>query len=211
MRGQLPTLDTGVTFLDDDDAPAALYRLVGHQLAETDGAAYWVDARNAASPDALYRHVPARARRRLRVARAFTCVQHFELVRSLPGEVSAGTSLVVAPNLASLYAAGDLPDDESEATFDATLELLSALAGAVDASVLVTASARRERVRAAADRTMRAEATRVGLRVDGRSFETDVYVDDWGFQTTIPYWVDLLGAVEADGEPTLADPVAPGV
>jgi hypothetical protein len=211
MESQLPTLDAGVTYLDTAAAPAVLYRLVGHHLADADGPAYWVDARNAASPDAIRRHAEGRLGTRLHVARAFTGYQHYELVRSLPERVPGRTALIVAPNLGSLYADDDIPTAEADAMLDATLELLSALADAVDAPALVTASERRERIRTAADRWLDAERTRAGLRVEGSAFRTTVYWDDWGFQTTIPYWVDLLGRVEAEGESAVVDPVAPGV
>jgi hypothetical protein len=211
MEEQFPTLDAGVTYLDGCGAPTALYGLVGRRLADAGGPAYWVDARNAASPAALRRHAPGRVERSIRVARAFTAYQHYELVRALPGTVPRRTALVVAPNVGSLYAEDDVPDDEANLLLAATLELLGAVGRAVDAPVLVTATERRERIRAAADRTLTADRTRAGLRLDGESFRTDVYWDDWGFQTTIPYWVDLLGVAGADEEPTTVDPVAPGV
>jgi hypothetical protein len=211
MDAQFPTLDAGVTYLDDEQAPAALYRLVGHHLADADGPAYWVDARNAASPPAIREHARSRLGHRLRVARAFTGFQHYELIRSLPARVSSRAALVVAPNLGSLYADDDVDDGEAGAMFDATLELLSALADAVDAPVVVTANAWDDRVQAAADRTLDAERTGAGLRVEGPSFHTSVYWDDWGYQTTIPYWVDLLGRAGDGAESTVVDPVAPGV
>jgi hypothetical protein len=211
MVGQFPTLDAGVQFLDDEDAPTALYRLVGSHLRDTHGPAYWLDARNAASPAAIDEHSTRRSVRSLRVARAFTGYQHYELVRGLPGRVSPRTALVVAPNVASLYQAEDIPEYEADVMFDATLELLGALADAVDVPVVVTAKTRRERVREAADRTLDADRTRAGLRVDGPSFSTDVYWDDWGFQTTIPYWVDLFGVVGMDGEELSPDTVRQGV
>ncbi|MFB6152039.1 MAG: hypothetical protein ABEJ40_09565 [Haloarculaceae archaeon] len=214
---QFPTLDPGVTHLDDADAPSALYRLVGHHLAAERGPAYWVDARNRAAPAALYDHLPRRACRSLRVARAFTGYQHYELVRSLPGVVRQNASLVVAPAVAAPYAADDVPEYEARELCAAVRELLGALATAVDVPVLVTASAEpyAADVRAAADRTLDATATDAGLRVEGAGFRPDVYWDGPGFQTTIPYWVDLLGAVDGADEPAAnapPDPAAvPGV
>lgn len=196
MHEQVPTLDSGVTYLDDDGAPGALYHLVGRRLADAGGPAYWLDARNAASPEAIRPQAPERADRSLEIARAFTGYQHYELVRSLPAQVTPETTLVVVPNLVSLYAEDDVPEYEADEMLAATLEIVSALADAVDAPVVLTASTRRDQVRAAADRTLDAERTRAGLRIEGQSFRTDLYWDDWGFQTTIPYWVDLLGAVD---------------
>jgi len=210
MDERRPPLDPGVTYLDDDDAPTALYRIVGRQLtAATE--AYWLDAGNAAVPTAIREHAPSGASRSLRVARAFTGYQHYELARSLPGVVTGRTDLVVAPNVGSLYADGDVPDHEAETMVAATLELLAELADALDIPVVLTATAYRDRVRSVADRTVEAERTRAGLRFDGASLRTDVYWHEWGFQTTIPYWVDLLGA--SDTEPVWAETEAavPGV
>jgi len=211
MNDQLPTLSSGLVCLDDEDAPAALYRIVGHHLAEERGPAYWIDARNRAAPAAIDRHAGEAAWRSLRVARAFTGYQHYELVRSLPGKVRPNASLVVAPNLASLYADDDVADHEADTMAAASLELLSTVAATFDVPVLVTASAApyAEAVHDAADHVLDAERTDAGLAVEGPSFRTDVYWHDWGFQTTIPYWVELFGAVAEDegaGTPSVPTP-----
>jgi len=208
---QIPTLDAGLTYLDAE-GPGALYRVVGRHLDEHDGPAYWVDARNRAAPAALYDALSRRACRSLRVARAFTGYQHHELVRSLPGRVRPNASLVVAPAVAAPYADEDVPEYEADAMCAATLELLEAVATAVDVPVLVTATAApyAEEVRAAADRRLDATATAAGLRVEGAGFRTDVYWHDWGFQTTIPYWVDLLGAADGRSVEGVDAPPVPG-
>jgi hypothetical protein len=211
MATDLSTLDLGVVFLDDTDAPTALYRVVADHLAAADGTGYWLDARNAANPDAIRRHGSRTVDRSLRVARAFTAYQHYELARSLPGRLSKRASLVVAPNVAALYAEDDAPGFEADAMFDATLELLDAVAAAIEVPVLVTASERRDRVRAAADRTIDAEQTRVGLRVAGGSLTTDAYRQGGALQTTIPYWVRLLGAATERAEELPADAATAGV
>lgn len=214
MGAQFPTLDPGVTYLDDSDAPAALYRLVGETLADADGPAYWLDARNAAVPRVIRQHALGRTAESLRVARAFTGYQHYELVRALPGQVDPRTTLIVAPNLAALYAEADVPDHEADAMFEATLSLLRELADAVGVPVVVTASEATDPVRETADRVLSADRTRAGLRIDGPAFGTDLYRHAWGYQTTIPYWVDLLGRADATEEqavPRAADPAVPGV
>jgi hypothetical protein len=197
MDGQLPTLSSGVTCLDDADAPTALYRVVGRHLADERGPAYWIDACNRAAPAAIERHVPRRGRDALRITRAFTGYQHHELVRSLPGTIRETATLVVAPAVGALYADDDVPESEADALFASALELLGAVATAVDVPVLVTAGATpyADDVREAADRALDAVATDVGLRIEGATFASDVYWDRWGFQTTIPYWVELLGTI----------------
>jgi hypothetical protein len=198
MTDQFPTLEPGLVVLRDDGAPAALYRLVGRHLAEDRGPAYWIDAGNRAAPAAIDRHASAAAWRSLRVARAFTGYQHYELVRSLPGQIRPNVSLVVAPNLAAPYADDDVPDYEADAMAAATLALLSEVAGTFGVPVLVTASADpyAADVRSAADRQLEADRTDAGLSIAGESFRSDVYWHDWGFQTTIPYWTELLGTAE---------------
>lgn len=212
MGAQFPTLEAGVTFLDDRDAPAALYRLIGDHLAGTDGPAHWLDARNAAVPAVIRRHAVGRTAESIRVARAFTAYQHYELARELPRRVSPRSSLVVAPNVAALYTTDDVPACERETMFAATLAVLGELADALDLPVVVTAAAERERVREAADRTVEATETRAGMRVDGPDFGTDVYWQPGGYQTTIPYWIDLLGTAESvAGRPAGVDPEPVGV
>jgi len=206
MDPQLPTLEEGVTLLEAEDAPAALYRLVGRHLAEADGPAYWLDARNAAVPGAIREHAPRRGARSIRVARAFTGYQHYELARELPARIDPGAALVVAPNVGALYAEDDVPEYEADAMVETTLALLGGVADTANAPVLATAPdpTYAERVAAAADRTLHAEGTRAGLRVEGPDVATDVYWHDWGFQTTIPYWVDLLGTA-ASARPAATD------
>ena len=214
MGAQFPTLDPGLTYLDDRDASTALYRLVGEHLAATDGPAYWLDARNAAVPGAIRRHAVGRAAETLRVARAFTGYQHYELLRELPQQVSSRTTLIVAPNVAALYTEDDVPDSDAEAMFEATLAVLGELADGLDVPVIVTAGVKQDRVRTAADRVVEARTTREGLRLDGPEFGTAVYWHAWGYQTTIPYWVDLLGTAQTAGErnqPQVTDPAVPGV
>jgi hypothetical protein len=197
MDRQLPSLESGVTLLETEDAPAALYRLVGRHLADAESGApaYWLDARNAASPATIREHAPGTAARTIQVARAFTGYQHYELVRGLLGRIDPDASLIVAPNLGALYAEDDVPEYEADAMIEVVCSLLERVAEALDVPVLVTAPGPTyaDRARAAADRVLTATRTSAGLRVEGPDFQTDVYWSAGGFQTTIAYWVDLLG------------------
>lgn len=55
-------------------------------------------------------------------------------------------------------------------------------------------------VRDVATQTITFEKTDLGYRFEADDFETMVYWGDGYFQTTISYWVELLGAVD-DPEP----------
>jgi len=197
MESQCPTLDPGVTLVEASDESEAVHELVGRHLEATRGVTYWLDVGGTASLRAFDAHASRRACERVRVARAFTGYQHYELARSLVARARGTTALLVAPNVDALYADDDVPDYEADAMMGATLELLAAVGSAVEAPVVLTTAdtAYGDLVRETADHTVVGEQTRAGLRFDAPDFRTDVYWDDRGFQTTIPYWVDLVGAV----------------
>lgn len=208
----LPSLDTGVTLLTGADR-GALAALVLAELDRREGPARWVDARNHASTYALTD--AARSHRvldQVQVARAFTAHQHHALVRQLVADARRPTSLVVAPLVDDLYADDDLLDCEADRLREATLSTLDALTEACDVPVLVTASDP-EGVREHADAELEVEPTKFGPRFGGsgaeNASETTAYWTRSGWQTTIPYWVDLFGAV--DEAPTMPEPAVPEV
>jgi len=210
----VPTLDAGMTLLrPPGPRSTAVHRVALATLAATTGVAYWVDARNAADTYALY-DLADSARRldRLRVARAFTAYQHHTLGRRLVERVDARTGLLVVPNVAALYRDEDVPRYRRERLLDSTVRTLAALADAREIPTLVSVPADYDAGPVAdhADREVRCERTDLGYRFDGPGVETTVYVQDGYWQTTIPYWVDLFGAVDecADDLPT-GDPDMP--
>ena len=204
----LPSLEPGVTVLrPPGPRSTALHRLVADALGGESGPAYWVDARNAANTHALYDVAPSRRTLAgVMVARAFTAYQHAELVRSLPRTARPGTRLVVAPNAAALYRDGDVPAAEADRLLDASLGILTELADALACPVLLTATGGDElagRVVDAADTVVDCERTRLGLAYDAPGFTPAGYYHNDYWQTTVPYWVDLLGrAVPFDHEAT---------
>jgi hypothetical protein len=200
----VPSLDPGLTLLDTPDARStAIHRLALRTVRATDGRTYWLDARNTASTYALYDLAPGeRVLRHVRIARAFTAYQHRTLVERVVNTVSPRTGCLVVPNAASLYRDDDVPDHEAEPFLDGALGALADVATAYDLPVLVTdagpADALADVLADHAGRRLRCERTGLGYRYEGEDFETTVYRDDGGWQTTIPYWVELLGAVGED-------------
>ncbi len=210
----LPTLESGLTHLDaPGPRSTALHRLVVAELRERDGIVYWLDARNTAVAYTLYELAPHhRALDGIRVARAFTAYQHHTLATRLARAADGRTAMVVAPNLASLYEDDDVPDYEREDLYATTATLLAAVGTTYDVPVLVTTDATGAALPSAvaADATtLECERTGQGLRYTGAAFETHVYVEDGYWQTTIPYWVELFGAVDRVPGPTPAA-VEPG-
>lgn len=205
----VPTLPPELVHLRRTDGGAVgLQRLVGAALADRDGTTLWVDAGGDAGTRHLDDHLPhGHGLADLRVARAFTAYQHHELVRRAVREADAGTGLVVAPCTAVLYGDDDVPDYLGRDLLAATLATLRELAHALAIPVVVTTpgggSDHHALVAEWADRTVSCERTRAGLRFVGPDVETTVYRDAAGWQTTIPYWVELFGCV-CDDEPVTA-------
>lgn len=196
----LPDLAPGLTLLGTSRPRSpALHRLALQTIRQTDGRAYWLDARNTASTYAL--HDLASRRRllgRLRIARAFTAYQHVSLAERLVNAVTPRTGCLIVPNAPSLYRDDDVPDHEARPLFESAVGALCEVCATYDIRLLVTEAGPQDGladiVAAEADVTYRAEPTDLGYRVEGADFETTVYWDDAGWQTTIPYWVDLYGA-----------------
>ncbi|MFC7098166.1 hypothetical protein [Halobaculum marinum] len=208
----LPDPQSGVTVLHSDRPHgAALARLATDWLARDPGPAYWVDAGGAADTRRLYDAAPTRrALAGLRVARAFTAYQHAELVRRLPRRARPGTRLVVVANAALPYREGDAPTDEAGRLRAAGTALLDELATALDCPVLVSVAGDGDHAAAvvdAADRVVECETTPFGVRFDAPDHTPRGYRVAGGWQTTIPYWVDLFGAV-ADADAGVATPAA---
>jgi hypothetical protein len=200
-----PPLEAGLVFVEQPDR-AALQRLV--RGADHEGETLWVDAGGVAETYGLLDEGATRRELRgIRVARAFQAHQHHQLVRDLVGEASERTALVVAPNLAVLYEAADGSAAETERLFEGALALLADLADALCVPVLVSAphgsDEHRAAIRDRAADVVECRRTSQGYAFETEEFETTAYWHRGWWQTTIPYWVDLCGAV--DGEPAATE------
>ncbi|MFC6861912.1 hypothetical protein ACFQGE_00390 [Halomicroarcula sp. GCM10025817] len=208
---ETPPLEPGLTFVAQPDGRGGVAALARHADAtET----LWVDTRGAASTYALTADADRSVLRGLRVARAFTAHQHHALVRRAVDAATARTDLVVAPNLAALYEAADGPDTELDRLYAATCSLLAALGESTGVPVLAGApdatDAHRETLREAAAREVTCRPTDFGYAVDAPGFTQSGYWGGGWWQTTIPYWVAVCGAVGTSA-PATADPVAVAV
>lgn len=196
----IPTLPAGVTWLIDGSARStAAHQLVLHQLEADRGQVLWIDARDIASTYTFY---PLAARTHqlsaIQIARAWTAYQHHTLVRHAVERASARTRLIVVPHVCSLYRDDDLDAHEADQLLGASLQTLSALATALSLPVLMTAPQQeRSTLASTVDHELQCESTDYGYAFRGEDFQTTVYHERHWWQTTIPYWVELLGAVRS--------------
>lgn len=199
----VPSLPAGVTWLIDDmDRSVAPHQLVLGQLEADRGRVLWIDARDVASTYTLYpRATTSRLLESIRIARAWTAYQHQTLVRRAVERASNRTRLIVLPHICSLYRDDDIDDQEADRLLESSLQTLSALADALAIPVLLTAPpAERVALESTADYELRCERTDQGVAYVGEEFRTTIYPDQGWWQTTIPYWVELLGAIRRGEE-----------
>lgn len=195
-----PQLEPGITLLHTTAVQSpGFVQLVCESLA-ADDAALWVDSRNTANTYRLYETVSdERVLSGLQIARAFTAYQHFELCRRLCHRVTSDTALVCLPNLTSLYQDDDVPAHERDQLFTAVCAGLAGLVETYSLRVVISTPATNELVdqlTALADRELSVETTLFGCYFKGDDYETTLYPTQNGWQTTIPYWVELFGAVD---------------
>jgi len=194
-----PPLEAGLALVEQPDSGAIQRLVLG---SEHDGEALWIDAGGAASTYGLTAQAPnRRALQGIRVARAFTAHQHYQIVRNAVEAASERTGLVVAPNVAVMYEEADASAAEIDRLFDAAVELLDELGRALDVPVLVSApyasDERRAAVRERANAEIECRRTDLGYAFATDEFQTTGYWQHGWWQTTIPYWVELFGAREA--------------
>lgn len=194
----VPDLEPGINLLWAPPRSITLHQVALSNLHELDGVGIWIDARDTASTSVLYDLATRRSLRRLRVVRSWTSYQHHELVRQLPGEIDAKTDLIIVPAVSSLYEDDDVPSPIDRQYLTSTLGILAEVGQVLEIPILVTCPVNGEfsgLVETHADYEIEFEETPLGNRFEADDFETTVYWLDGCWQTTIPYWVDLLGAV----------------
>lgn len=195
-----PLLEPGMNVIDvPTPRSPALHQLTHETLTRTDdNNLLWVDARNTAITFRL--HHPATSRRfiRGRIARAFTAYQHHELIRTLPHIATPSTPLIVAPCFTSLYHDDDIPEPEDAAYLRSSTAILAELGHTLNIPILVSCTHMgplREIIAEYATTSITVEPTTEGYRYETDEFTTLIYWHQDYWQTTIPYWVELFGAV----------------
>ncbi|QLG29869.1 hypothetical protein HUG10_19865 (plasmid) [Halorarum halophilum] len=128
-----------------------------------------------------------------------------ELTATVLGRASSRPELIVASNMAFHYRDSEVPSFIDKRLLEISTALLAQLAQALSVPVLVTACSAAadeftEIIREYADRELQATATSQGIHYEGEEFETEVYWVDGVMQTTIPYWVRLLGVLGEEEE-----------
>jgi hypothetical protein len=208
---ELPGLDPGLTRLETDTRCGALHSLVLDRVLSAGGSARWIDANGHATTRPLYRLAPdRRVLDRVGVARAFTAVQHYSLVADVTAALPDDTSLLVLPTVDWFYATDDCRRGEGHEMLDDALALVERAAADRDLPVLLTTATDgplAARVAEATDHVVACTDTAMGPRFRSDDFETLVYPDAGGLQTTLAFWQRVLAARHPDRVGERADTV----
>lgn len=195
LDARVPALEPGVTMLAADERSMGHHHLVLGALQDDRGPVIWIDAGDTASTYALHdlTHNP-RLLGGIRIARAWTAYQHHTLIKRAVERASPRTKLVVVPNVDILYRSDDIADDEAMWLLRTSLTLLAELASALSLPVLATAAdPDRLPVTELIDHELEWEDSPEGGTFAGEAGRSLLYRGHWWWQTTIPYWVDLVG------------------
>jgi len=194
----LPRLNPGVTLLETEThAVGPIDSLVLNHLLGQNGTAVWVDSHGHATTQQLARLAPSRRLlERVRVARGFTPFQHYELLDRLDEEVGPEMALVVVPWVDAPYRDDTLGRGDAASMVRGIADRLARIAERASVPVLVTlkeTDGLTEPLDALPTRDLVYEATDMGPRFVGDSFETLVYpVDNGAVQTTLAFWERVL-------------------
>ena len=208
LAENVPDLEPGVTLLTTPKhRSAALQQLVvSHSLDGQTRQAWWIDSANSFTTHSLLELAPSkRVLEHLQISRAFTGYQQASLVQETVQRTTPLTELVVASNMPHFYRDREVPELTAERLLEATTSLLAELSRACSLPVLVTTYSAvddqsTEMVRDVANRELHARTTSQGIHYEGDGFKTEVYwVGEGLMQTTIPYWVRLLGVLDETG------------
>lgn len=199
LPAELPQVEPGITLLRTESVQSVGFLQLALGSLSAASSALWVDSRNTANTYRLYEAVDNdHVLSGLEIARAFTAYQHFELCRQLCRRGTSDTTLVCLPNITSLYQDDDVPTHERDQLFGAVCAGLAGLVETYSLRILLSTPATNELVdqlTALADRELQVETTPFGCYFEGDGYETTVYPTRGGWQTTIPYWVELFGAI----------------
>ena len=199
VAASVPRLDAGVTLLYGDERSTAHHKLVLAELQAERGPVSWIDAGDTASTYALYECTTnQRLLEPISIARAWTAYQHHTLAQRTADRATASTQLIVAPNVDLLYRDDDVATADGTWLLDSTLDTLTSVADRHDVTLLLTTSGTSFPRLDIIDRELTAEATSEGAVYRGADPSGDLYRHHACWQTTLPYWTELLGTARSE-------------
>lgn len=178
---QTPKVVDGWNLVETDTA-LAFPALIKH-LAAKHKKILWIDSSNQANTH--YFESRPELLDKIYIARAFTALQHQQLCKSI-GEYD----LIVAPEIDRLYEESSLYRTEAVELFE---DMLKSLKGKILYSISGEIGFKAEEK---AGNRIKVEETNQGLKFTQKDRQTQVYTDNTGVQTTVPFYEEVRGKWE---------------
>ena len=176
----------------------AFQTLIAHSIDQTKKEAVWIDTGNESSTYALASQGSESLMQKVKIGRAFTPYQHYQTVMELEKFINDKTEIVALPNITSLYAEGQMRQDEAEQLFEETWQKIQEIKQKHDLKIMVSVQEEDRsqigfKVRMNSDNKIKIENNSEGINYDSNSFETFFYRKNGFVQTTMPYWGQKIG------------------
>lgn len=173
---QTPKVVEGWNLVETDTALA--FPALIKPLAAEHEKILWIDSSNQANTHRFESRTELLEK--IYIARAFTALQHYQLCENI-----GDYDLIVAPEIDRLYGESSLYRSESVELFE---KMLESIEGKILYSTTRDLGLKAEQK---ADNKIKVEQTSQGLKFSQKGRQTQVYTDNTGVQTTIPFYEEV--------------------
>jgi len=208
----LPSLKTGINVVEASSKTSIFPVLAGQEL-RFNGKAYWIDCADHASTYKISRSGPRDLLDRVTVSRHYTPLQHYHAVQKAAEHLSKDFELLVLPEINLLYENGQLQDKEAEELFYRTVSTVEKYIDRYNLKVLTSISRPSNLsylVEGASSNTVKVKETELGLKFSSNGFESRIFPEEHGLQTTLPLYFEKDLEVNSFGSDKPDLPTASG-
>lgn len=191
----LPRLERGINLVELPAKLPVFQLFVGSELLEGEEC-IWVDSEDYASTYEMANQGGSRILDQIKVSRNYTPFQHFQAVKKLEEELTDNTEILVVPSINLLYEDGQLRDKEREDLFKETIRRIERYTEEYDLKALISLKKPSKvsfLVEEILDQKISVEETDIGLKFHSNDFESRIFNDNQGIQTTVPLYAEKSG------------------
>ncbi len=181
----------GINLLEKPEGLPVFQALLASELDGGKKTAVWIDARNEASTYALRHQGGPGILEKVDIGRAFTPLQHHDLIHQLEEFIEDSTEVLVLPNVDFFYTDGQLSDWEAQELFQETWEKIKEIQKKYGLKVLLSLHSPQKldyNPDLDIENEIEVSSTDEGLKYQSDDFNQYAYRDGRHIQTMIPYW-----------------------
>jgi hypothetical protein len=181
----------GINLLEKPEGLPVFQALLASELNGGKKTAVWIDARNEASTYALRHQGGPEILEKVDIGRAFTPLQHHDLIHQLEEFIGDSTEVLVIPNVDFFYTDGQLSDWEAQELFQETWEKIKEIQSEYGLKVLLSLHGPQKLDHNPyfdIENDIEVKSTDEGLKYQSDDFDQYAYRDGNHIQTMIPYW-----------------------